>query len=661
MSTPRTNDLLWAPSPERARATAMRSYRLAAREAAGRELPHYDALHAWSVEDLRSFWAHYATWAQLPWRAPPAEILDRDAMPGNTWFAGGRLNYAEALLHPRHDGRELVGGDAPALIAATEGGARRTVTYRELRHLVARIRAALEREGVAEGDRVVAYACNVPETTALLLACASIGAVFSSCSPDFGAEAACARFAQVEPLMLFASPGYRYGGRWFDTRETLARLRTDLPTVRRLVLLPYPDEPTQEMADAVAFEDWLAADAKPQYAALPFDHPLYVLFSSGTTGLPKAMVHRAGGALLKHHNEHRLHCDVRPGDVVFYFTTCGWMMWNWLVSGLAQGATAVLYEGNPAHPDLGALWRLGEELGITLFGTSARYLHALDAHDARPGAWHDLGSLRTLTSTGSPLSPAGFRYVYDHVKGDLHLASIAGGTDIVGCFMLGVPTLPVYAGHIQRPALGVDLAAFDAQGADVRGEPGELICRKPLPSMPLRFWNDPEGVRYREAYFARYPGVWRHGDLIEVAPEGGIVVYGRSDATLNPGGVRIGTAEIYRPLERIDAVVEAAAVGRKEGDDETIWLFVVLRQGAVLDKELEDRIRREIRAAASPRHVPAQVLAVPQIPRTRSGKPMEIAVAHLVNGREVPNRAVVANPEALDRIAEVVARHGSAG
>ena len=656
MKTPRTSEPLWSPSPERVRAAAMTAYRLAAQEAAGRPLPDYDALHNWSVADLSVFWGHYAAWADLPWRTGPHRVLEREEMPGARWFPGGRLNYAEALLHPRAGGRALAEDDTLALLGATESGARRRVTYRQLRALVARARAALEREGVGAGDRVVAYACNVPETVALLLACASIGAVMSSCSPDFGAEAACARFAQVEPRLLFASASYRYGGRRFDTRGALAKLREELPSLHRVVVLPYPDEPTPDVPGAVPWEDWLETSAEPSYAALPFDHPLYVLFSSGTTGLPKAMVHRAGGALLKHHNEHRLHCEVRPGDVVMYFTTCGWMMWNWLVSVLAQGAAAVLYEGHPGHPDLSALWRLADELGITLFGTSARYLHALDAHGARPGGEHDLSALRTITSTGSPLSPAGFRYVYDYVKGDVHLASIAGGTDIVGCFMLGVPTLPVFAGQIQRPALGVDLAAYDEAGESVRGMPGELVCRKPLPSMPVSFWNDPDGSRYRDSYFDRYPGVWRHGDLIEVAPEGGIIVYGRSDATLNPGGVRIGTAEIYRPLERVPEVVESAAVGRKEGDDEVIWLMVVLREGVELDDALTEGIRRAIREHASPRHVPKRILAVSQIPRTRSGKPMEIAVAHVVNGREVPNRSVMANPESLEEIAEAVAR-----
>lgn len=647
---------LWRPSPERIRSAAMTEFRVVAQEAAGKEFPDYDALHRWSASDPGAFWRVYSDYADIPWRQETDVVTDGEPMPETSWFPGGELNYAEALLAPRRQGDAIAADDAPALIAVTETGAKRAVSYAELRDLVGRIRVSLLRDGVTEGDRVVAYACNVPETTAILLACASIGAVFSSCSPDFGAEAARARFSQVEPVALFASPAYWYGGRRFDTTDTVRTLRSALPTLATFVLLPYPGEEIPAMDGATAWDAWLAGSSELAFASLPFDHPLYVLFSSGTTGLPKAIVHRAGGALLKHHCEHRLHCDVRPGDVVFYFTTCGWMMWNWLVSVLAQGAAAVLFEGNPVHPGRDALWRLSDELGVTFFGTSARYLHALDAEGVRPRAMYALEKLRTIASTGSPLSPAGFAYVYEHVKADVHLASIAGGTDIVSCFMLGVPTLPVYAGQIQRPALGVDLAAFDQEGRSVAGIPGELVCRKPLPSMPVRFWNDPGDRKYREAYFADYPGVWRHGDLIEITDQGGVVVYGRSDATLNPGGVRIGTAEIYRPLEQVDEVIEAAAVGKKEDGDEEIWLFVVLREGVQLDDTLVARIKREIRTAASPRHVPRRVVAVPQIPRTRSGKAMEIAVANLVNGREIPNRQVMANPEALDEIAEAIGR-----
>ncbi len=651
---------LWTPPEERVAGAALTSFARRAAAAAGRPLPDYDALHAWSVEDAEAFWRFYAEDAELPFEARAERARSDDPMPHTRWFEGASLSYARALLEPPqlHDPYQT------ALVGVTEAGAEERLSYAELRLLVGRAQAALRRAGVGPGDAVAAYAANVPQTAAVVLACAGMGVLFSSCSPDFGAAAAAARFAQLRPRLLFASPTYRYGGRRFDTAAAVLSLAEALPGLAGVVSLPYPGEGVPDGAPGVAWDDWLGPDdgAAPLYRALPFDHPLYVLFSSGTTGLPKAMVHRAGGALLSHHKEHRLHSDIRPGDVVFYFTTCGWMMWNWLLSALAQAATVVLYDGSPAHPDLGVLWRLADRLKITFFGTSARFLHTLETDGARPGADHDLSALRTVASTGSPLSPAGFAFVYREIAADVHLASISGGTDIVSCFMLGVPTLPVFAGQIQRPGLGVDLAAFDDDGRPVWGRAGELVCRQPLPSMPLRFLGDPDGQRYREAYFAHYPGVWRHGDLIERTQEGGIVVYGRSDATLNPGGVRIGTAEVYRPLEAVPEVVEAAAVGRKLPDgDEEIWLLVVLRPELTLDDSLRDRVRQAIRRGASPRHVPRRVLQVPDLPRTRSGKAMEVAVAQLVNGRPVPNTEVMANPGALDGIRRALAGRAEPG
>ena len=647
---------LWRPSPERADATRLEAFRRHAERVTGTSLPDYDALHAWSVREPDRFWLELAAFLRIPFSTVAPHARSPEPMPHTRWFEGATLNYAAALLYP--DG--LDDPERPAIVAVTEDGAEARWSYADLRRVVARIQRSLERDGVREGDAVAAFAANVPETVALLLACAGIGAVFTSCSPDFGHEAAAARFGQVGPRLLFASTSYRYAGREHDTRAAVADLARDLASVEQVVLLPYPGAPAGATDAEVGrpWQRWLApedaAPSEPTCRALPFDHPLYVLFSSGTTGLPKAMVHRAGGALLTHAKEHALHSDIRPGDVVFYYTTCGWMMWNWLVSALAQAATIVLYDGAPAAPDLMATFRLAERLGTTFFGTSARFLHELQAHGVRPGDEADLGKLRTIASTGSPLSPGAFRYVYDAIAADVHLASISGGTDIVSCFMLGVPTLPVYAGQIQRPGLGVDLAVFDDDGHEVHGTPGELVCRQPLPSMPLSFLNDSDGARYRTAYFDVYPDVWRHGDLVERTPEGGILVYGRSDATLNPSGVRIGTAEIYRPLEHVRVVAEAAAVGKKVEGDEEIWLLVVLRQGSVLDEALAAEIRAAIRAGASPRHVPRRVLQVPQLPRTRSGKAMEMAVARIVNGLEVTNRAVMANPESVDEIRAVV-------
>ncbi|MEX2541603.1 MAG: acetoacetate--CoA ligase [Trueperaceae bacterium] len=644
---------LWRPSEARIAQAAITTFREQASAAAGRDLAGYSDLHAWSVADPAGFWSLYARFAGIPFHAPPERVMSNDPMPGTRWFPGATLNYAEALLYPP----ALVAESQPALLALDESGGERRLSYAELRRQTAAVQAALSGEGIGPGDRVAAFAANVPETVVLLLACAGLGAIFTSCSPDFGFEAAAARFGQVKPKVLAASCEYRYGGKRFDTASTVRRLVAELG-LRRAVALPCPGAgPGPPPAETVPWEEWLPRqnEGAPRLEPQPFDHPLYVLYSSGTTGPPKAIVHRAGGVLLAHHKEHRLHCDIRPGDLALYFTTCGWMMWNWLVSVLAQGATAVLYEGSPAHPDIETLWRLADRHRFTFFGTSARYLHSLQSRQVEPRQFN-LGRLRTIASTGSSLSPAGFEFVYRSIKEDVHLASISGGTDIVSCFMLGVPTLPVYSGQIQAPGLAVDLAAFDDQGRPVRGRPAELVCRQSLPSMPLRFWNDRDGERYRRSYFERFDGVWHHGDLVEMTPEGGVVVFGRSDATLNPGGVRIGTAEVYRPLDELPEVLEAAAVGRRQDGDESIWLFVVLAEGVPLDEELVETIRSRIRKAASPRHVPGRVLAVSQLPRTRSGKVMEMAVARVVNGEEVVNRSVIANPEALDEVTRVVRR-----
>lgn len=641
---------LWTPTDDRIAGSNLQRFMRVVAEACGLTFNDYDALHQWSTEYLADFWSLYAAYAGINFVQGPRQIISDDPLPEVRWFEGATLNYAQHLLYPA----SVEDANQTAIIAVTEAGDTQQLSYKELRQRVAQCASSLRRAGLAAGDRVAALAPNTPETLILLLACSSLGVIFSSASPDFGAEAAAARFTQIEPRLLFAASQYRYNGKRFDTVQSTEMLADQL-AVENVILLPYGNEKAAKHQKFTSWETWLTPDPEAlEFIPLPFDHPLYILFSSGTTGLPKAIVHRAGGALLKHHCEHLLHCDIKSKDKVFYFTTCGWMMWNWLVSALAQGATVVLYDGSPAHPDLGVLWHLIETQRVSFFGTSARYLHSLMAQETKPGTLADLSSLRTIASTGSPLSPAGFEYVYRDIKSDVHLASISGGTDIVGCFMLGVPTEPVYSGQIQRPALGAAVRAFDDAGRAVTGQVGELVCLTPLPSMPLRFWNDSSGARYRAAYFEDYPGVWRHGDLIEVTPEGGMIVYGRSDATLNPGGVRIGTAEIYRPLEDIPEVLEACAVGKKEADDEVIWLFVVLRDGVTLSDELIKRIRQQIRSKASPRHVPARVLQVSALPRTRSGKMVEIAVARLVNGQPVSNREVLANPEALIELERVV-------
>lgn len=648
-------EALWTPGTDTIEQTQMYQFMQAVNQTFGLACQNYWDLHRWSVTEPAVFWRFYADYAQIPFDRPADQIISDEAMPETRWFTGACLNYAQALLYP-----EGVQETDVAIIALTERGDEQRLTYAQLRQQVAQAQGALIRSGLSSGDRVAAYLGNVPEAIVLFLACASLGVVFSSGSPDFGFETALARFGQIEPRLLVASDGYYYNGKHFSTTETVAALTEAMPSVQQTILVPYAGEPLA--ADApqtepfIVWQDWLSTVDKLEFTSLPFDHPLYILYSSGTTGLPKAMVHRAGGVLLSHHKEEHLHCDIRPGDVVFYFTTLGWMMWNWLVSNLAQGAAIVLYEGSPSYPSLATPWEMAGRLGVTFFGTSARFIQACKAEELQPQGLADLSHLRTVASTGSPLSSQGFQWVYEAVGKDLHLASISGGTDIVSCFMLGVPILPVYAGQIQAPGLGVDLQALNEAGQPVTDEPGELVCCQPLPSMPLKFWNDPGNTRYRAAYFEHYPGLWRHGDLIAFSPQGGIVVYGRSDATLNPGGVRIGSAEIYRPLEDFSEVVEAMAVGKKSDDDELIWLFVVLKEGHILDSELTQRIRAHIRSQASPRHVPKRIFQVSDLPRTRSGKATEIAVSRLVNGLEVPNRSAMANPEILTEIEQVVSQ-----
>jgi acetoacetyl-CoA synthetase len=636
---------LWQPSPERAERAQITAFARAMEARHGVRLPDAAALHRWSVEEPERFWRGVFERCGVVASEDGSVVLEgRDRMPGARWFPGVRMNFAENLLRRRDA--------SPALVFRSEAGERRALGHRELHETVARLSRALRSFGIRPGDRVAGYLPNLPETVVAMLAAASVGAVWSSCSPDFGVPGVLERFGQIEPRLLFAADGYRYGGRSFDSLERVAELRARLPSVERVVIVPHlRAEP--ELAGIPGATTFAEATAGPPageiaFERLPFDHPLTILYSSGTTGAPKCIVHGAGGTLLQHLKEHRLHVDLRPDDRFFYFTTCGWMMWNWLASGLASGATLVLYDGSPFHPGPGALFDLAEQEGVTVFGVSAKFLDGAAKAGLEPIRSHDLSRVRTILSTGSPLVPESFDWVYAQVARDLQLASISGGTDIVSCFVLGNPTLPVWRGEIQGPGLGMRVEVFDADGRALRGAKGELVCTAPFPSMPLGFWSDPDGRRYRAAYFERFPGVWAHGDFAETTEHGGFVIHGRSDAVLNPGGVRIGTAEIYRPVERVPEVLESLAIGQEWEGDTRIVLFVRLREGARLDDALAARIRERIRREASPRHVPARIAQVADIPRTRSGKIVELAVRDVVHGREVRNREALANPEALE-------------
>ena len=633
---------LWRPSEARVRTSRLTDF---ARQfhPAGASASYSD-LHRFSIDHRESFWRAVWDFGGVIGEPGPADrVLARDAMPGAEYFPDASLNFAENLLRRR--------GDADAIVFQGEDGDVRSLSGAELYAEVSKVAAALREWGIGPGDRVAAYVPNIPESIVAALAAASIGAVWSSCSPDFGVQGILDRFGQIEPRVLIAADGYRYGGK---THDCLARVREvvgRLPSVERTVIVPFIGEaPALDgLPGAVSWDDLTQREAGPiAFERLAFNHPLYILYSSGTTGIPKCIVHGAGGTLLQHIKEHQLHCDIHPGDRVFYFTTCGWMMWNWLVTALASDATLLLYDGSPFHPDGNVLFSFAASQRMTLFGTSAKFIDAVAKAGLVPRETHDLSSVRTITSTGSPLSPESFDFVYRAIKTDVHLASISGGTDIVSCFVGGNPNAPVWRGEIQSKALGMAVEVFDDNGKPVVGEKGELVCTRSFPSMPVGFWNDPDGSRYRAAYFDHYPGVWRHGDWVEETLHGGFIIYGRSDATLNPGGVRIGTAEIYRQVEQLDDVIESLVVGQRWEGDERIVLFVRLREGKTLDTALETRIRGLIRQNASPRHVPAKIVQVGDIPRTKSGKIVELAVRAIVHGEPVRNLEALANPAALD-------------
>ena len=656
------SEILWTPTRERAENSQMWAFAQEASRRTGLDLCDYPALHQWSVDSPESFW-------ELVWDV--CEVIgdrgDRNgpSSPGAQTGAGiefskvrflpdARLNFAENLL--RRSGPET------AIVFVGESGARRELSFDALREQVARVAGWIRSRGIGVGDRVAAYLPNLPEAVVAMLATTSLGGIWSSCSPDFGSDGVVDRFSQIEPKLFLCTDGYLYNGKRVETLDRVPEILSSLPTVECCVVVPYsgaeavPSEILERMAtDEGSFEvlHWSEIVGRPEAPPLVFerlsmDHPVYILYSSGTTGKPKCIVHGAGGTLLQHLKEHRLHVDLHAGDRLFYFTTCGWMMWNWLVSGLATGATLVLYDGSPFHPDARRLWQLASFERVNVFGISAKFIDSAAKAGVLPGRDFDLSSLRAILSTGSPLSEDGFDYIYREVASDVHLASISGGTDIVSCFVLGNPTLPVRRGEIQCAGLGMQVEVFDDEGNPLVGTPGELVCTRPFPSMPVGFWNDPDGSRFRAAYFEHFPGVWCHGDWCLETESGGFVIHGRSDAVLNPGGVRIGTAEIYSQIEALDEILEAIAIGQSWGGDVRVVLFVKLAPGSTLDDALRAKLRTRIRENASPRHVPARIVEVEDIPRTRSGKITELAVRDIVHGREVKNVEALANPEALE-------------
>ena len=631
-------DPLWVPSKERIRDSLMYEFMQGCPE----KFDSYFDLHEWSIRDMESFWSQFWDFSNIKYSKSYDSVLKNPVMPGAKWFSGSKLNYAENLL--KGDPNQV------AVISLGESGSAKSVTFRELNLKVSSVQKGLINLGVEKGTIVAGFVPNCVETVIIMLAVSSLGGIWTSCSPDFGSRGVVDRFGQVNPHILITSNGYSYNGKLFNLEDKVNGVLNAIDSIQHVVEIEYVDISSNfNHVSVVSFDNLLGNESpNPSFEQLPFDHPLYIMYSSGTTGPPKSIIHSSGGTLIQHMKEHQLHCDVKPGkSKMFWFTTCGWMMWNWLVSGLSSGATIVLYDGSPSYPNIDKLWRMIDDLGITHFGTSPKFLSACDSNEILPKEFCNLDSLKSILSTGSPLVEEQFDWVYSNVKSDIQLSSISGGTDIIGCFLAGSPILPVFRGELQCPQLGMSVESWNDEGVSVIGESGELVCTKPFPSMPIGFWNDDDSSKYTSAYFKEFEGVWTHGDYLEITANGGAIIYGRSDTTLNPGGVRIGTAEIYRSIENFEEVLDSVVVGRPEGSDVSIVLCLKLSDGINITNDLEDKIKAQIRKSTTPRHVPNYIFQVSDIPYTISGKKVEKAVLHAILGKSVKNKDALINPDSL--------------